>query len=226
MLFLVLPITAMSLSSAVLRQILSVIKKVVSNYRAGQLFFQFIPEQHLFSSLEKPAGYESALDQLAFSVYDRIPVAVDRLRTQRANSSFGDDTRRYFAAPSFTLARPVHTRVTYARAAHASLDVLDRHTLLHVGYHLTTCGKWIIATCVDQRGEAYETGVWLAQPPEGEEEGGVPEDYAVRRIWEFAMQFAKKTNVEWRVVFARLGVMSERELHGMLFGHALYGVEY
>ncbi|KJA21672.1 hypothetical protein HYPSUDRAFT_87898 [Hypholoma sublateritium FD-334 SS-4] len=212
MLFFVLPITVMSLSSAILRQILSVVKKVAANYRTGQLIFQFIPEQHLFSSLEKPAGYESALDQLAFSVYDRVLVVVDRLRTQRANLSFGDDTRRYFAAPSFTLARPLHTRVSYARAAHASLDVLDRHTLLHVGYHLTACGKWIIATCVDQRGEAYETGVWLAQPPEGEEEGGTLEEYTVRRVWEFAMQFAKKTNVEWRVIFARLGVMSEREL--------------
>ena len=216
MLFLVLPITVMSLSSPVLRQILSVIKKFVLNYRPGQLFFQFIPEQHLFSSLEKPAGYESALDQLAFSVYDRIPIAIDRLRTQRANFSPGEDMRRYFAAPSCTLARPLHTRVSYARAAHASLDVLDRYTLLHVGYHLTACGKWIIAACVDQRGETYETGVWLAQPLEGEEEGYVLEEYTVRRVWEFSMQFAQKTNVEWRVVFSRLGVMSERELHGLL----------
>ncbi|KAF8171817.1 hypothetical protein BJ912DRAFT_994983, partial [Pholiota molesta] len=129
-LFLVLPITVMSLSSPVLRQILSVIKKVLSNYRASQVFFQFIPEQHLFSSLEKTSGYDSALDRLVFSIYDRIQVPV-----------------------------------TYVRAAHTSLDVLDRHTLLHVAYHLTACGKWIIAACVDQRGEAYETGVWLTQEP-------------------------------------------------------------
>jgi mediator of RNA polymerase II transcription subunit 13 len=224
-LFLVLPITVMSLSSPVLRQILSVIKKVLSNYRASQVFFQFIPEQHLFSSLEKTSGYDSALDRLVFSIYDRIQVPVDRLRPRRIHPPFEDereDSRRYFMDPSFTIARPRYNKVTYVRAAHTSLDVLDRHTLLHVAYHLTACGKWIIAACVDQRGEAYETGVWLTQEPvererdahEGAEGEVSKEEYAVRRVWEFAMQFARKANVEWRVVFARLGVISEKELDG------------
>lgn len=28
------------------------------------------------------------------------------------------------------------------------------------------------------------------------------------------MEFGKKANVEWRMVFARLGVMSEKEMNG------------
>jgi len=122
--------------------------------------------------------------------------------------------------PSFTLARPLYSKVSFVRAAHTSLDVMDRYTLLHVGYHLTACGRWIIACCVDQRGEAYDLGVWLTQSPaaadqEGDAEVLSDEEYAVKRVWDFAMQFAKKTDVEWRVVFTRLGVMTESELNGM-----------
>ena len=120
--------------------------------------------------------------------------------------------------PSFTLARPLYNKVSYVRAAHTSLDVMDRYTLLHVGYHLTACGKWILASCVDERGEAHDLGVWLTQSPadhEGDAEMLSDEEYAVKRVWDFAMQFAKKTDVEWRVVFTRLGVMTESELNGM-----------
>ncbi|KAF8966396.1 mediator complex subunit 13 C-terminal-domain-containing protein [Flammula alnicola] len=214
--FLILPVTVMSLSSPVLRQILSVAKKV----RSSQLFFQFIPEHHLFCGPEKSSAHDSALNQLSLSIYNRIPVPVDRLKSRhiRPIDDDKDDTRGYFMDPSFTLARPWYHKVTYVRAAHTSLDVLDRYTLLHVGYHLTACGKWIIAACVDQRGEMYELGVWLTQSP-GEHEGEAEmsdEEYAVKRVWDFAMEFAKKSNVEWRVVFARFGVMTEKELNAWM----------
>ncbi|KAF8969056.1 hypothetical protein BDZ97DRAFT_1966116 [Flammula alnicola] len=60
--------------------------------------------------------------------------------------------------------------------------------------------------------------VWLTQSP-GEHEGEAEmsdEEYAVKRIWDFAMQFAKKSNVEWRVVFAMFGVMTEKELNAWM----------
>jgi mediator of RNA polymerase II transcription subunit 13 len=112
----------------------------------------------------------------------------------------------------------MHNKVSFSRAAHTSLDVMDRYTLLHVAYHLTPCGKWIIACCIDQRGENYELGVWLTHSP-GEHEGETEhsdEEYAVKKVWDFAMQFARKTNVEWRVVFAKLGGLSLPEMEGRL----------
>jgi hypothetical protein len=48
--------------------------------------------------------------------------------------------------------------VPYVCAVHASLDVMHHHTLLHVAYHLTSCGKWIMACGVDQRDKAYDLG--------------------------------------------------------------------
>ena len=208
--FLVLPITVMTLSSPVLRQILSASKKVLSGFTASQIVFEFVPEQFIYNSTEKPSPYESALDLLSSSVYNRILVPVDRAMVRH-----GDPTRS-FMSPTFTLSRSLCSKVSYIRAAHTSLDVMDRYTLLHVAYHLTACRKWILASCVDQRGEAYDLGVWLTQSPgtSDSEPEVSDEEYAVRKVWDFAMHFAKKANVEWRVVFARLGMMNEQEMSG------------
>ncbi|KAF8901743.1 hypothetical protein CPB84DRAFT_1747003 [Gymnopilus junonius] len=241
--FLVLPVTVMSLSSPVLRQVLSVSKKVLSTYAGGQIFYQFIPESHLFSSLGKDSAYDSALDQLCASVYNRTLIPVDRLRSRDVHhlEEEADNVRRLFMAPSFTLARHLGTsKVSYVRAAHTSLDVMDRFTLLHVAYHLTACGKWLMACCVDQRGEAYNLKVWLTQGPREQQDSGVhveevhdsengheleseglEEEYAVKKVWDFGTHFAKKGNVEWRVVFARLGVMGEKEINGNILNDAI-----
>lgn len=220
--FLVLPLSTMSLSSPILRQILAVATKIFNMHHSNQLSLQFVPEQHLFSAMERsPAVFNCSLDQLCLAVYNRLPVAVDRVRTMISNSSDNvSDLRSYFSAPSITLARPVYNQVSYVRAAHPSLDVLDRYTLLHIGYHLTNCGRWIIACGVDQRGEMHEVGVWLTREAGQGDPEGDPEtheaDYAVNKVWDFGMQLARKANVEWRVVFTRLGVINEKELHGTL----------
>lgn len=96
--------------------------------------------------------------------------------------------------------------------------------MLHVGYTVSPCGKWIIAACVDERGEAHDLGVWLTQTSgttaggEGEnatEGDGIEEDvYVVRKVWEFAMLRAKRANVEWRIIIARLGAVNATELDG------------
>ena len=227
--FLVLPATMMTLSSPILRQILSASKKVLSSFTESQIVFEFVPEQFIINSMEKSLPYDSALDLLSSSVYNRILVPVDRTMSRRIHEH-GEPTRS-FMSPTFTLSRSLCNKVSYVRAAHTSLDVMDRYTLLHVAYHLTACGKWILASCVDQRGEAYDLGVWLTQSPgasDGEPEVS-NEEYAVRKVWDFAMQFAKKANVEWRVVFARLGVMNKQEMSGkryhsfsMLFSHDFF----
>jgi mediator of RNA polymerase II transcription subunit 13, fungi type len=212
--FLVLPVTVMTLSSPVLRQILSASKKVLSSFTESQIVFEFVPEQFISNSMEKSSPYDSALDLLSSSVYNRILVPVDRTMARHIHEH-GEPTRS-FMSPTFTLSRSLCNKVSYVRAAHTSLDIMDRYTLLHVAYHLTACGKWILASCVDQRGEAYDLGVWLTQSPgasDGEPEVS-DEEYAVQKVWDFAMQFAKKANVEWRVVFARLGVMNEQEMNG------------
>ncbi|KAH9483026.1 Mediator of RNA polymerase II transcription subunit 13 [Psilocybe cubensis] len=223
--FLVLPFAIMSLASPVLRQILALCRKLLAS-NARQIILQLVPEVHVVHGMEPsaPYAYGTQMEWMAASVYNKILVPVDRERTARAglihpgmpHAHRPPEVRRLFMNPSFTLARPPRASITYVRAAHAPLDVVDRYTLLHVGYALSACGRWVVACCTDQRGEAWDSRVWLvagdadtAEEPKGD--GWTWAD-VIRRVWDFAMAFAKRANVEWRVVFARLGAMEQSEV--------------
>jgi mediator of RNA polymerase II transcription subunit 13 len=198
----------MSLASPVLRQVLSAVRRASKTYSDAQIHFQFVPEDMTHSCSSNSPSRHSEIDLLCFSVYDRLLRTVDRQMSRRLFIC-GERTRKYFQDPAFALARPLQTSVSFLRqTSPQSLDVVDRHTLLHVGYEITPCKKWILACCVDQRGEAHQIGVWLY---------GENENYndAVRKIWEFTVEFARRANVEWRIVIAKLGAMSVDELDGM-----------
>ena len=120
-------------------------------------------------------------------------------------------TRDFFLEPAFSLARPLHAKVQFVRQFPVlSLDVVDRHTLLHVGYQVSNCGKWLLVCGVDQRGEAHDLTVWLL-PSES------PETFIAQHLWTFAVNFAKRASVEWRIVITKLGLMDVRELEGLSY---------
>ncbi|KAG6840613.1 hypothetical protein C0991_005562 [Blastosporella zonata] len=244
--FIVTPLASMTLSSPTLRHIFSALLKSLKTYSEALLHFQLVPEHlihstSLSSSPSLPTFLSAAAttadpttptQSLVLSLYNRLLVPVDRTMSRRF-FEHGIRVRRYFQEPAFTLARPLRTnRASFVRAAHASLDVMDRGTFVHVGYGLSPCGRWVLAACVDERGEAHELGVWAAQGV-GEEEDGDDDDDdrsnggngegegegrwemgVVKKVWEFAMAFAKKAKVEWRIVFSKLGVVGEAELDG------------
>jgi len=79
--------------------------------------------------------------------------------------------KAFLQKPIFTIARPVYNKVTYVRGIRAGLDVLDRWTLLHAGYRVSSCGKWVMVACVDQRGEAWDQGVWLVKSTNEQQDG-------------------------------------------------------
>jgi mediator of RNA polymerase II transcription subunit 13, fungi type len=210
----------MTLASPVLRHIFSAVKKVIKTYSEAQILFQFVPEQLILSYMGNPSSNFSDLEAFCASLYDRILLPVDR-HMSRQLFGYGESVRRYLQEPSLTLARPIHTKVSFIRSPHAPLDVMDRHMFVHIGYQVSLCGKWILAACVDQRGEAHDLGVWLTQTPgeggESEVEVEVSKDlFLVKKVWEFAVQFMKRANVEWRLVLSKLGAMRESELEGGL----------
>ncbi|KAG6874003.1 hypothetical protein C0995_007960 [Termitomyces sp. Mi166 len=209
--FIVTPMPAMTLASPTLRQIFSAITKASKTYSEAQIHFQLVPEQLLHSTLINPA-FDYSTSDICCSIYNRILVPVDRTMS-RNFFEHGVRVRKYFQEPALTLARPIYSKATFVRAAHASLDVMDRETFLHVGYQVSQCGKLILAACVDQRGEAHDLGVWLMQTPgEADSEDVSAEVFLVQKVWQFAIQFAKKANVEWRIVFSKLGAIGENEL--------------
>jgi len=235
----------MSLASPALRQVFSAIQKALKTETDTPVYFQLVPEHAIYGALGNPTASVSDLDTLCISLYNRILVPVTRTMSRSFFPCDGQDkgndkakdkerVRKYFRDPLLTLARPLHARVSFVRAAHASLGVTDRNTFLHVGYQVSPCGKWVLAACVDERGEAHDLGVWLVQTPtqgagtperEGSGSGedvavgsGEGEDiyaFVVRKVWEFAIEFAKNADVEWRIVVAKLGSMDESELNGM-----------
>lgn len=224
----------MSLSSPAFRQILSSIQRTLKSSSENQILVQLVPE-YVINYLENDAANMSQLESFCVNLYNRILIPVDRpLARMFSPDNPPISAKPYVQKPIFTLARPLYNEVTYVRSAHASLGVLDRYTLLHVGYRTSACRKWVMAACVDQRGEAWDQAVWLVkndhQDPDGEGSGiggggaasvsggGNSEDaLVVRRVWDFLLGFAKRADVEWRVVISKLGVMEEAELTGSIF---------
>ena len=198
----------MTMSSPILRQLFAAVKRALKTYSEAQIVFQFVPEQIIINSLENSASHDLNLELLCHSLYERILLPVDRCMSRRF-FEHGERIRNYLQEPAFTLARPLRNKVKFLRQTPLrSLDVVDRHTLLHVGYQVSPCGKWILAACVDQRGEAHDLGVWFKQ-------NDAVETQIVVQVWDFALRFARRANVEWRIVIAKLGSMGETELDGM-----------
>lgn len=213
----------MSLASPLLRQVFSSVKKALKTHEESQTLFQFVPEALVaYATGANPAAHIADLEAVCYSTYDRILQPVDRVMSRRF-FEHGEPIRSYFQDPAYTLARPLHPTVKYIQRAKAPLDVVDAGTFLHVGYAFSQCGKWILAACVDQRGEAHDLAVWLTQTQtpnvDGEEadaEVYSNEEYAVRKVWDFACKFAKRANVAWRIVFSKVGTMAIPDLDGKL----------
>ncbi|KAG6836869.1 hypothetical protein H0H93_002112 [Arthromyces matolae] len=209
----VTPLSIMTLASPSLRQIFSAVSKASKTYSEAQIHFQFVPEQLIHGCIPNPA-FDFSTSDTCCSIYDRILVPVDRTMSRRF-FEHGVRVRKFFQNPALTLARPLHSKATFLRIAHAPLDIMDRDTFLHVGYQISPCKKWVFAACVDQRGEGHDLGVWSMQTAgDIEHESGdfSDEAFLVTKVWEFMISFAKKANVEWRVVFSKLGQIDEVEL--------------
>ncbi|KAI9507205.1 mediator complex subunit 13 C-terminal-domain-containing protein [Russula earlei] len=206
--YIAMPSSTISISSQTLRQVFSAVKRAQKMHPGEQILFQFVPAQSVYS-LKFSSGDRDGVFAFACSIYNRILLPVDReMSRQVIDNSLR--TRDFFLEPAFSLARPPHTKVRFVRQFPVlALDVVDRHTLFHVGYQLSSCGKWLLACCVDQRGEAHDCTVWLL-PSES------PEAFIAQHMWTFAVTVAKRANVEWRIIIAKLGTMSIRELEAWM----------
>ncbi|KAK2462265.1 hypothetical protein APHAL10511_005571 [Amanita phalloides] len=213
--FLVIPISIMTLASPFLRQSIAILKKALKERADIHAIYQLVPEPHVFGPLQTPSIRELSIKSLCSSVYDRTPSPVSR--SASSDLLENGNTQSYIEEPAFTLARPLPCKVSFVREAHPSLDVVDRFTLMHVGYQSSICGKWLVAACIDQRGEAHDIGTWLTHTSvEGQEIELSEETYAVMKVWDFVLSFAKKANVEWRIVITKYGIMGEAELNAWI----------
>ncbi|TDL29003.1 hypothetical protein BD410DRAFT_779280 [Rickenella mellea] len=207
--YIITPSSIMSLSSQVLRQIFSGVKRTLKSCGDQSIYFQFVTEIFVTAAVENPSTQKGDMEQFVHSVYDRILRPIDRFMSPQFFVS-GEQIRKPFEAPAIAIARPLPGKVSLVvQNALPDQDVIDRHTLLHIGYRISACGNWILAASIDERGEAHDIAVWLTQPDD-------KEAHIVSQLWTFAVQFMRDAHVEWRVVFAKLGVLGEQELNAWI----------
>ncbi|KAG8720920.1 hypothetical protein FRC09_008779, partial [Ceratobasidium sp. 395] len=181
-----------------------------------------VPAAMVFNHHAAPPDSRQQLEYTALSVYDRIQRTVaKRIRRRILHLSFPDHTR--VQVPAFTIARTLTPRFRFSMDwPDKHRETMDRHMFLHVAYTFSKSRRWLCAACVDERGEARETKVWrVSLAPEEEDEGELDEESIdqgarmnkyVNLVWHFAMKFAKRAGIEWRVVICRMGAMGVEEL--------------
>ncbi|ELU39815.1 hypothetical protein AG1IA_06155 [Rhizoctonia solani AG-1 IA] len=169
-----------------------------------RLSTHLVPASLLFDHSTTPPESRQRLVSTALSVYDRIPRTVGR-RIRREIISLDIPAHTSVHVPAYTLARPLAPRFRFSMDwPDAQREVFDRHMFLHVGYSYSKSKRWLGATCIDERGEAYETKVWMC------EEWSVGK--VIAKVWSFAMRFAKRAAIEWRIVFCKMGEMEWDEV--------------
>ncbi|KAI0829265.1 mediator complex subunit 13 C-terminal-domain-containing protein [Trametes gibbosa] len=207
------PSAIISPSSTVLRQILSAVRRFRAQ-SGGDVLVHFVPESLIEGIHTHPASNLGGLDDFVCSVYDRILVPVTRAMSREFFVQSAVMTG-FFEAPAYALVRsasgkarsePTVPQVSFTlESSVSSLDVVNRHMLLHVGYQISSCGRWILAACIDAAGEAHEIKAFLT-PDDN------VESFVVSQVWSFAREFARRANIEWRVVITKLGIMAYSEI--------------
>lgn len=212
--YIVTPLHAIHLTSPTLRHIFSAMRKARKAATEAAIDFEpaivfhLVPESLLSGNLDNPVMRHLGLEAIVDAVYDRIPIRTRRMMSRKLGPD-GAREQALFLEPAFALARPLAKKPTYRLEAHpSSLDVMDRSSILHIGYCLSPCGRWLLAACIDQRGEMHELKTWLVK-------GDGAEGFAVNNVWAFAVNIAARANVEWRIVITKLGHMNETEIEGM-----------
>ena len=212
-------------SSTTLRQILSAVRRLYKAHPDGDILVHFVPESLIIGTHTHPASKLEGLDIFVGSVYDRVLRPVTRAMSRKL-FDWSAPVVGYFEAPAYSMVSSLankgrygvsHPRVSYTLDSSASsLDVTHRHMLLHVGYQVSACGRWIMAACIDAEGEAHALKAWLT--PEDNVEA-----FVASEVWTFGHDFAQRANIEWRIVISKLGLIGYSELEGMSTSPSSFG---
>ncbi|KAH9921543.1 uncharacterized protein BXZ73DRAFT_91803 [Epithele typhae] len=212
--YIVTPVSIISSSSTILRQILSAVRRFYKAHTDDDILVHFVPEYVVFGNLSHPAANLGRLDTFVGSVYDRILIPVNRTMSRKF-FTHGAPVVRHFEAPAYALVPSsfvrtrngaLHSKVTFSLDPGAqTLDVTRRHMLLHVGYQVSFCGRWILAACIDAEGETHVLKAWLT-PDE------YVEAFVVQQVWNLVHGISKRAHIEWRIVISKLGLMHYSEL--------------
>ncbi|GAA98147.1 uncharacterized protein L969DRAFT_46139 [Mixia osmundae IAM 14324] len=193
------------------------LEQTADKHRPHPFLVHLVAPDALLRAFEISGQPGEATDEtaLAFRLYDRLRLEVEhrsaKPETAEALGLTAKARHGSFQGHAFTLSlervasRP---RIDFSWPSR-SLDILDRHRMLHVAYAISADRRWLCLACVDDRGEGHTVRVKLlpanVQP-------GQTYIQACLLVWELAQGTATSASVEWRVVIVKMGLLEALEL--------------
>lgn len=163
--------------------------------------------------------------QIAFSVYDQVQVAIERIRLPIPETfptarplpvaPLGPAVR-LFQAPAVSVALSTAQEPQFALSwPPSSFDIEYRHRFLHVCYAtrpVPGCPgqEWLVISIVDEKGETWRVLPRYLKYPSNI----VVDVHRARIIWNFAKGVVDSADVEWRVLVCKLGEPGAVEIKG------------
>lgn len=168
----------------------------------------------------------SRFNQLAFSVYDQLLVSIQKIRApvpetfpSSSSAATVGPFSRLFQAPAITISPSRTTVIKFELSwPPASLEVMHRHRILHVGYKFISAGnlegvEWVVLSFIDEKGEIWKTVPKLVRSSTSD----AGDRAKIKMVWSIAKAVAETADVEWRIVICKLGLISKSELTGGCF---------
>lgn len=160
----------------------------------------------------------SFVDRFALSIYDRLGQPVMRFTSERPDplpstnfftTSGAHPNHKVFTAPLFVLSStkakslPVTFNVQWPVS---SLEVLNRHRLLHVAFDISKGNKWLMMTAIDEKGEnSVVRACFIA---------GSDMKAIIKKLWHFVREVTDGASVEFRISIVKARSLSLTELRG------------
>ncbi|KAG0269547.1 mediator of RNA polymerase II transcription subunit 13 [Actinomortierella ambigua] len=193
-----------------------------------RLILQMVPVHHVLYPTAFGGLLRFGLRQLAFSVYQRCKVALERsLQSSKV------EAQASVYAPAFALAKAAPSSIHYS--LHLKPNTMPRTpATMHVGYSLSMDERWLVCVWTDHRGEMLEHleldlkgcrhGVGMSVVTTTTSRGRVRRKEqdsrktrwtlveCMREIWTKTLLYQKRASFAWKTVITKLGLISRSEL--------------
>jgi mediator of RNA polymerase II transcription subunit 13 len=191
-------------------KLLRTLARISQTHSRNNITFHLVARSEFSSSIEDDLSFRKwAIDVTVDSVYNRVLRRVPLAGTSRLHPT--EPNVAFFQAPVFTIARQSQKHVSFTyQYPPPDAGALDESTILHVGYRVSQCRRYVFASVVDERGEEQDVSAWFISC-----DREAFWQQVVANVWTFALRAASRARVQWTMVMAKLGGIEELELDGM-----------
>ncbi|KAI9287343.1 mediator complex subunit 13 C-terminal-domain-containing protein [Umbelopsis sp. AD052] len=174
-----------------------------------RLVMQLVPVEHVLRPTAFGGYNKFGLKEIAFSVYSKCSMVVERAHQQSRAQDMQSVTELY--APPFVLAKPPPTSIQYStKNAYKDFpSALEHDVTMHIAYTFSIDNRWAIAVWIDARGEMIDFMVQKAEDHTRQAEWQL---HAIKEIWERTKHLCGRAGFSWKFTIGKLGLMFGNEL--------------